>query len=199
MNNIKNNIFIDPTSIVEKNVSIGKNTKVWHFSHIQSGSSLGSNCVIGQNVYIAPDVAIGNNVKIQNNVSVYKGVIIEDDVFVGPSAVFTNVINPRSFIERKDEFKNTILKKGCSIGANATIICGNIIGKYALVGAGSVVTKNVDDFQLVFGIPAKHKGEVCECGCKILMDMKKGIYCNECDRKYEIYNFDKIRKIKNEV
>ena len=150
-------IFIHESSYVDKNVSIGDGTKIWHFSHIQSGVTIGKNCVIGQNVNIGSNVKIGDNVKIQNNVSVYEGVYISDDVFIGPSVVFTNVINPRSFIDKKEEFRKTLLKKGSSIGANSTIICGVIIGNYSMIGAGSVVTKNVEDFSLVYGVPAVKK------------------------------------------
>lgn len=156
--------FIHPTSIVDADAQIGDGTKVWHFCHIMPNAVIGKGCTLGQNVMVGRGVKIGNGVKIQNNVSVYEGVILEDDVFVGPSAVFTNVINPRSFIERKSSFMPTVVKKGASIGANATIICGVVIGEYALVGAGSVVTKNVDSFSVVVGNPAKKIGEVDEAG-----------------------------------
>lgn len=147
-------IYIDKTAVIDDNVTIGEGTKIWHFCHVSSEAIIGSNCIIGQNVFIDKGVKIGNNVKIQNNVSVYKGVIIEDDVFLGPSCVFTNVKNPRSFIERKHEMKHTLVKKGASIGANATIICGNTVGKYSFVGAGAVVTRNVEDYSVVVGNPA---------------------------------------------
>lgn len=179
------NIHIHNTSCVDENVDIGDNTKIWHFSHIQSGCKIGQNCIIGQNVYIAPDVKIGNNVKIQNNVSVYKGVIIEDDVFVGPSVVFTNVINPRSFIERKNEFKDTLIRKGASIGANSTIICGNIIGKYVLIGAGSVVTKDISNYALAYGNPAKKKRFICICGGELQKMIRRQLICYICYRKYK--------------
>ena len=158
--------FKHPTAVVESD-SIGEGTKIWHFSHIMSEAKIGKGCTIGQNVMIAPSVFIGNNVKIQNNVSVYEGVVIEDDVFLGPSMVFTNVTNPRSFISRRDEFRRTLVKKGATIGANATIICGNIIGKYAFVGAGAVVTKDVPDYALVVGNPARITGWMCACGIKL--------------------------------
>ena len=152
--------FLHESSIVDDNASIGSNTKIWHFSHILSDTDIGKNCSFGQNCMVGPKVIIGNGVKEQNNVSIYEGVEIEDDVFLGPSTVFTNVINPRSFIIRKDVFKNTLLKKGCSVGANATIICGVIIGEYALIGSGAVVTKDVKPYALMVGVPAKQIGWV---------------------------------------
>ncbi len=154
---MKNNFFIHESSYVDDDVTIGDGTKIWHFSHVMSGATIGENCSLGQNVFIGEGVTIGNNVKIQNNVSLYQGVIIKDDVFIGPSVVFTNVINPRAFIERKDEYRNTIIRKGASIGANATIICGTVVGEYSMVGAGSVVTKDVGCYSLVYGVPSiKH-------------------------------------------
>ena len=158
--------FVHESSYIDNNVLIGDNTKIWHFCHIMSGVVIGKNCVIGQNVFIAPNVIIGDNCKIQNNVSIYEGVILEDDVFCGPSMVFTNVINPRAFIERKNEFKKTVLKKGCSVGANATILCGTTIGSYSLIASGSVVTKDVTPFTIVKGNPANLYGVICKCGKK---------------------------------
>ena len=152
--------FVHSSSMVDENVNIGENTKIWHFSHILSGTTIGKNCSFGQNCVVGGDVTVGNGVKVQNNVSIYKGVTIEDDVFLGPSMVFTNVINPRAFIQRKEEFKPTLLKKGCSIGANATIICGVTIGEYALVGSGAVVNRDVKPFALMVGVPAKQIGWV---------------------------------------
>ena len=163
--------FSHESSYIDEDVSIGKNTKIWHFSHIMKNSSIGNGCNIGQNVVVSPDVKIGNFVKIQNNVSVYTGVICEDYVFLGPSMVFTNIINPRSHINRRKEYVKTLIKYGATIGANATIICGNNIGKYALVGAGSVVTKPVPDYALVVGNPAKQIGWVSEAGHR-LFDME---------------------------
>ncbi|PLY10478.1 MAG: N-acetyltransferase [Arcobacter sp.] len=156
--------FVHESSFVDSNVEIGDNTKIWHFSHILEDSKIGKNCSFGQNCVVGPNVTIGNSVKVQNNISIYKGVEIEDDVFLGPSMVFTNIINPRAFVIRKSEFKKTLLKKGSSIGANATIICGNTIGRYALIGAGSVVNKDVKDFALMVGVPAKQIGWVSISG-----------------------------------
>jgi UDP-2-acetamido-3-amino-2,3-dideoxy-glucuronate N-acetyltransferase len=152
--------FSHETAIIDQGSSIGTGTKIWHFSHVLSGTTIGQACSFGQNCVIGPDVRIGDGVKVQNNISIYKGVEIENDVFVGPSAVFTNVINPRAFIPRKDEFKKTLLKKGCTIGANVTIICGVTIGEYALVGSGAVVSKDVRPYALVVGVPAKQSGWV---------------------------------------
>jgi len=152
--------FSHETAIIDKDTTIGNTTKIWHFSHILSGTTIGQGCSFGQNCVVGPDVVIGNGVKIQNNISIYKGVEIEDDVFVGPSVVFTNVINPRAFIPRKHEFKKTLLKKGCTIGANATIICGVTIGEYALIGSGAVVRKDVPPYALMVGVPAKQIGWV---------------------------------------
>ncbi|GHT71355.1 N-acetyltransferase [Bacteroidia bacterium] len=155
-----NNYQAHPTAVIDEGAKIGNGTKIWHFSHIMSGAVIGEDCNIGQNVVISPKVSLGNNVKVQNNVSVYTGVTCEDDVFLGPSCVFTNVLNPRSFISRKDEFKPTLVKCGASIGANATILCGITIGEYAMIGAGAVVTKNVPAFALVVGNPGRQVGQV---------------------------------------
>ena len=152
--------FSHETAIVDDNVSIGEGTKIWHFSHILSASKIGKNCSFGQNCVVGPKVTIGAGVKVQNNVSVYEGVEVEDDVFLGPSMVFTNVINPRAFIQRKEEFKKTLLKKGCSIGANATIVCGVTIGEYALIGSGAVINRDVKPYTLMVGVPAKQIGWV---------------------------------------
>ncbi len=171
------------TAVIDAPCRIGKETKIWHFSHIMSGAEIGGGCNIGQNVVISSGAKIGHNVKIQNNVSVYKGVTLEDDVFCGPSMVFTNVINPRSHISRKHEFKETLIKKGATIGANATIICGNTIGRYAFIGAGAVVTKDVPDYALMLGNPAKVAGWMCECGHQL--DLQDEIAtCNECMKQY---------------
>ena len=169
-NNKSTNIQIHPSSFIDDNVQIGENTKIWHFSHVLSHTTIGKNCSFGQNCVVGPKVTIGNGVKVQNNVSIYEGVEIEDDVFLGPSCVFTNVINPRAFIQRKDEFKKTLLKKGCSIGANATIVCGVTIGEYALVGSGAVVTKDVKPYALMVGVPAKQIGWVGMSGNTLHFD-----------------------------
>jgi UDP-2-acetamido-3-amino-2,3-dideoxy-glucuronate N-acetyltransferase len=177
-------LFIHESSYVDEPSNIGIGTKIWHFTHIMSPCEIGENCNIGQNVVISPMVKLGNNVKVQNNVSIYTGVICEDDVFLGPSCVFTNVINPRSFIERKSEYMKTIIKKGASIGANATIICGHIIGEYAFIGAGTVITKDIPDYALVIGNPGKVIGYICQCGERIYFDSSIETFCNSCGKHY---------------
>jgi UDP-2-acetamido-3-amino-2,3-dideoxy-glucuronate N-acetyltransferase len=159
--------FVHDSSYVDEGSQIGKGTKIWHFCHVMTRSRIGRECNIGQNVVISPDVVIGDNVKIQNNVSVYTGVVIEDDVFCGPSMVFTNVINPRGHVSRKHEFRRTLVKRGASLGANSTILCGHTIGRYAFVGAGAVVTKDIPDYALVMGNPARIAGWMCGCGAKL--------------------------------
>ncbi len=178
------NYFVHESSYVDEPCEIGDNTKIWHFSHIMSGCKIGENCNIGQNVVVSPNVEIGDNCKIQNNVSLYTGVTCEEDVFLGPSCVFTNVINPRSHINRRDEYKKTVIKKGASIGANATIVCGHNIGRYAFVGAGSVVTKDIPDFALVVGNPARICGWVCKCGEKLDFSETSITTCKKCNEKY---------------
>ena len=159
--------FAHPTAVIDASVEIGEKTKIWHFSHILSGSKIGENCNIGQNVVVGPDVAIGNKCKIQNNVSVYKGVTLEDGVFCGPSMVFTNIYNPRAEISKMDQVRPTIVKKGATLGANCTIVCGHTIGRYAFIGAGAVVTKDVPEHALMVGNPARQIGSVCECGGRL--------------------------------
>jgi UDP-2-acetamido-3-amino-2,3-dideoxy-glucuronate N-acetyltransferase len=176
--------FVHPSSYIDENVEIGEGTKIWHFCHILRNTKIGKNCVLGQNVMVGPNVIIGNRCKIQNNVSVYEGVELEDDVFCGPSMVFTNVINPRAFIERKHEFKKTLVKKGATIGANATIVCGVTIGRYALVGAGAVVTKDVPDYALVVGVPARQIGWVCKCGNTLKNRKEDKLVCSSCGSEY---------------
>lgn len=175
--------FVHETSCVDKSSTIGEGTKIWHFSHVMSGCTIGERCNIGQNVVISPDVILGSGVKIQNNVSVYTGVICEDDVFLGPSCVFTNVMNPRAFIPRKNEYRSTLIRRGASIGANATIICGHTVGKYAMVGAGAVVTRDVPDYALVYGVPAKIQGYVCQCGVQLQFQGHVAV-CAACGKKY---------------
>ena len=180
--------YAHPTAVVDEGCTIGKGTKIWHFSHIMPKCVIGENCNIGQNVVVSPDVIIGNNVKVQNNVSIYTGVICEDDVFLGPSAVFTNVINPRSGVVRKNEYKQTLVKKGASIGANATILCGNTIGEYAFIGAGAVVTKDVPAYALLIGNPARQTGWMSEYGHKLKFDSKAEAVCEESKEKYRLEN-----------
>ena len=173
-------------AIIDDGCTIGSGTKIWHFSHIMSGCTIGRDCNIGQNVVVSPQVVLGNNVKVQNNVSVYTGVTCEDDVFLGPSAVFTNVINPRSAIARKDQYRPTVVKRGASIGANATIVCGHTIGQYALIGAGAVVTKDVKPYALVVGNPARQTGWVSEYGHKLKFDSNNIAVCPESGKRYKL-------------
>jgi UDP-2-acetamido-3-amino-2,3-dideoxy-glucuronate N-acetyltransferase len=189
--------FAHNTAIIDEGCQIGEGTKIWHFSHIMPNAQLGANCILGQNVFVAGKVIIGNNVKIQNNVSLYEGVVCEDDVFLGPSMVFTNVINPRSFIERKTEYKSTIIRKGATIGANATIVCGNEIGEYALIGAGSVVTKPVNAYELVVGNPAKRMGWVSKNGHKLFFDDSGYATCPETKQQYRLVD-SKVSKVNDE-
>lgn len=179
------NYFVHESSYVDEPCEIGEGTKIWHFSHIMQNSKIGKKCNIGQNVVVSPDVILGDNVKIQNNVSIYTGVICEKDVFLGPSMVFTNVVNPRSHVIRKDEYKQTLMKQGSSVGANAVIICGNTIGKFAFIGAGAVVTKKVPDYALVVGNPARVVGWMCECGIRLDFGDKTECSCNACGKTYE--------------
>ncbi len=180
------NYFVHESSFIDANVLVGDNSKIWHFCHILSDSKIGSNCSFGQNCVVGPKVNIGSGVKVQNNVSIYEGVEVEDDVFLGPSMVFTNVVNPRSFITRKEEFKKTILKKGCSIGANATIVCGVTIGEYALIGSGAVINKDVKPYALMVGIPAKQIGWVSYAGNTLVFDENDEAIDNFDDSKYKI-------------
>jgi len=179
-------VKIHVSAEVSPNASVGKGTSIWQNCIIQDEAVIGNNCNIGANVFIEKGVRIGNGVKIKNNIAVYSGVVCEDDVFLGPNCVFTNVINPRSFISRKDEFKPTLVKKGATIGANATVVCGNTIGKYAMVGAGAVVTRNISDYELVVGNPAKRIGYVCKCGCRLRMDDDLTFHCDGCSKSYRL-------------
>ena len=178
------NYFAHETAIIEKGCLVGKGTKIWHFTHLMTGCILGENCNLGQNVVISPDVILGKNVKIQNNVSVYTGVTCEDDVFLGPSMVFTNIINPRSQVVRKDHYERTLVRKGATIGANATIVCGHEIGEYAFVGAGAVVTKNVPPYALVVGNPGRQTGWMSEYGHRLHFDERGIATCPESHEKY---------------
>jgi UDP-2-acetamido-3-amino-2,3-dideoxy-glucuronate N-acetyltransferase len=180
------NVFVHESAYVDDGAEIGEGTKIWHFSHIMPGARIGRACNIGQNVVISPDVSIGNNVKIQNNVSVYTGVVLEDDVFCGPSMVFTNVINPRSHVSRKHEYQKTVVGRGASLGANCTIVCGHNVGRYAFVGAGAVVTKDIPDYALVVGNPGRVVGWVCQCGVKLASGgvAPAHMTCADCGASY---------------
>ncbi|TCI84454.1 acyltransferase [Tenacibaculum sp. M341] len=191
-----NSFFAHESAIINEKSNVGNGTKVWHFSHIMQDSVIGDHCNIGQNVVISPKVVLGSNVKVQNNVSIYTGVICEDDVFLGPSMVFTNVINPRSAINRKNEFKSTLVKKGASIGANATIICGVTIGEYGFVGAGTVVTKDVLPYALVVGNPSRQVGWVSEYGHKLEFDRNGEAVCIESMEKYKLIDNTVLKILK---
>jgi UDP-2-acetamido-3-amino-2,3-dideoxy-glucuronate N-acetyltransferase len=186
--------FAHPTAIIDEGCEIGTGTKIWHFTHVMAGSVIGPKCNLGQNVVVSPGVVLGENVKVQNNVSIYSGVICEDDVFLGPSMVFTNIVNPRSAIIRRDQYVKTLVKKGASIGANATLICGNTIGEYALIGAGSVVTKDVLPFALVVGNPSRQIGWVSEYGHTLKFDEQGIAVCPESKEKYKLEN-QRVKKI----
>ena len=192
-----NTFFSHPTAIIDEGCDIGDGSKIWHFSHIMPNCKIGSHCNIGQNVVISPDVVLGNNVKVQNNVSIYTGVICEDDVFLGPSMVFTNVINPRSAVNRKNEYQKTVVKKGATIGANATIVCGHDIGKYAFIGAGAVVTKSIPDYALVMGNPARQTGWMSEYGHKLNFEENGVAVCPEIGEKYLLKD-GRVSKISEE-
>lgn len=189
------NYFAHETAIIDEGCNIGNDVKIWHFSHIMSNCIIGERCNIGQNVVISPEVVLGKNIKIQNNVSVYTGVICEDDVFLGPSMVFTNVINPRSAVNRRNEYAKTLVKKGASIGANATVLCGNTIGEYAMIGAGAVITKNVKPYALVIGNPAKQIGWVSEYGHRLNFDSNRLAFCPETKQEY-ILKDNKVTRVK---
>lgn len=182
------NFYVHETAVIDEGCEIGAGTKIWHFSHIMSNCKIGEGCNIGQNVVVSPQVVLGKNVKVQNNVSIYTGVVCEDDVFLGPSMVFTNVINPRSAINRKNEYAKTVVKKGASVGANSTIVCGHDIGQYAFIGAGAVVTKNVPDYALVVGNPARQTGWMSEYGHKLKFNNEGFAECPESKEKYQLLN-----------
>jgi len=187
--------FIHPTAVVDEGCQIGEGTKIWHFSHVMSGSTIGKNCNLGQNVVISPDVVLGNNVKVQNNVSIYTGVICEDDVFLGPSMVFTNVINPRSAVVRRNQYQKTHVGRGASIGANATIVCGHDIGEFAFIGAGAVVTREVPAYALVVGNPARQTGWMSEYGHKLKFNAQGIASCPESNQLYKLEN-NRVSRIK---
>ncbi|TMM58954.1 N-acetyltransferase [Maribacter algarum] len=191
---IETNFFAHETAVIDDGCIIGKDSKIWHFSHIMSDCILGEKCNIGQNVVVSPKVVLGNNVKVQNNVSIYTGVICEDDVFLGPSMVFTNIVNPRSAIIRRDSYVQTLVEKGASIGANATIICGNKIGKYSLIGAGAVITKEVKPYALLVGNPAKQIGWVSEYGHRLVFDEAGKATCKESKQEYQLSG-DSVERI----
>ncbi len=189
------NFFAHPTAIIDEGCEIADGVKIWHFSHIMPGCKIGENCNIGQNVVVSPKVVLGKNVRVQNNISIYEGVICEDDVFLGPSMVFTNVINPRSAISRKTEYMQTLVKRGASIGANATIVCGNEIGEFAFIGAGTVVTKKVLPYALVVGNPGKHIGWMSEYGQRLVFDSDGFASCSESGERYQLMDGN-VRKVK---
>ena len=187
------NYFAHESACIDEGARIGEGTKIWHFSHVLSGSIIGDHCNIGQNVVIGPDVTIGNGCKIQNNVSVYKGVTLEDNVFCGPSMVFTNVYNPRAHIRRMDELRPTLVKKGATLGANCTVVCVHSIGRYAFLGAGATVIKDVPDYALVVGVPARIVGWLCECGEKLNFVGSKAL-CKACAKRYALTNNEKVEQ-----
>jgi UDP-2-acetamido-3-amino-2,3-dideoxy-glucuronate N-acetyltransferase len=176
--------YIHPTAVVDENVEIGEGTKIWHFVHVSSEATIGKNCVLGQNVFIDKGVQIGDRVRVQNNVSIYKGVTVEDDVFLGPSCVFTNVINPRAFVQRKNEFQPTLVRRGTTVGANATVVCGHQLGAYSFIGAGSVVTSEVSPYALMVGNPARRIGWMCRCGLRLID--REPYQCNACGAAYTV-------------
>ncbi|NJK85506.1 MAG: N-acetyltransferase [Bacteroidales bacterium] len=185
---MEDKFFAHPTAVVDEGCEIGKNVKIWHFSHIMSGCKIGDGCNIGQNVVVSPEVVLGKNVKVQNNVSIYTGVICEDDVFLGPSMVFTNIVNPRSAVNRKNQYVKTVVERGATIGANSTIVCGHTIGRFAFIGAGAVVTKNVPPYALVIGNPARQAGWMSEFGHKLIFDKEGIAVCPESKEKYKLEN-----------
>ena len=195
-----NDVFVHESSIVDGGAEVGRGTRIWHFCHVMPRARIGARCSLGQNVFVADDVVIGDNVKIQNNVSLYTGVHVEDDVFLGPSVVFTNVLNPRSRISRKDEFRRTLVRRGASIGANATVVCGATLGEFAFVGAGSLVTRDVPDHALVFGVPARIRGWMCRCGIKLGLPPSSPAaeaVCAVCGDRYE-QDGDRVRRLASE-
>ncbi len=187
--------YAHPSSVIDEGCQVGDGTKIWHFSHVMGSAIIGKDCTLGQNVMVAANVKLGNRVKVQNNVSIYEGVICEDDVFLGPGVVLTNVINPRSAISRKSEYKKTLIQKGASIGANATIVCGNTIGEYAFIGAGAVVTKDVPSYALIVGNPGRQTGWMSEFGHKLIFDAKNKAVCAESGQEYVLEN-NRVKRVK---
>jgi len=185
--------FAHETAVIDEGAEIGEGTKIWHFSHIMTGCKIGRNCNLGQNVVVSPDVVLGNNVKVQNNVSIYTGVICEDDVFLGPSMVFTNVINPRSAVVRRDKYVQTLVEKGATIGANATIVCGNLIGKFSFIGAGAVVTREVKPYALVVGNPSRQVGWMSEYGHRLEFNQEGLAKCPESGEEYRLKDYKVIK------
>lgn len=194
MSTTSDSAYVHPSAIVDEDVVLGPGTKVWHFVHVSSGARIGANCALGQNVFVARGVRIGNGVRIQNNVSIYEGVDVDDDAFLGPSCVFTNVNNPRSFVQRKNEYKPTRVGRGASIGANATIVCGHDIGDYAFIGAGAVVTKNVPDYALIVGNPGRRLGWICQCGVRLGSGVGN-VRCEACGMDYDVTASSCERKV----
>jgi UDP-2-acetamido-3-amino-2,3-dideoxy-glucuronate N-acetyltransferase len=192
---MNNDFFAHETAVIDEGCQIGKGTKIWHFTHIMKDCTIGEDCNLGQNVVVSPGVILGRNVKVQNNVSIYTGVICEDDVFLGPSMVFTNVVNPRSHILRRDQYKQTLVRRGASIGANATIVCGNEIGEFAFIGAGTVVTKPVPAYALIVGNPGRHAGWMSEYGHRLHFDQNGIAICPESHEKYQLIDQLTVRKI----
>lgn len=184
----ENKYYAHETAVIDKGAIIGENSKIWHFCHVMSNSKIGENCSLGQNVFVANDVTLGNNVKVQNNVSIYTGVTCEDDVFLGPSMVFTNITNPRSAVVRKGQYEKTLVKKGASIGANATIVCGHTVGEFAFIGAGTVITKDVPDYALMVGVPARQLGWMSRYGQRLNFNDENIAICSESKQKYKLSN-----------
>ena len=197
------NYYVHPSSVIDEPVTIGKDTKIWHFCHVMSGAQIGEKCSLGQNVFVGSKVKIGNNVKIQNNVSIYDNVYLEDDVFCGPSMVFTNVINPRSHIIRKHEYRDTYVRRGASIGANATVVCGVTLGKFCFIGAGAVVNRDVKPYALVAGVPARIMGWMCHCGIRLALpassDLEEEATCNHCGSQYLLKVSGDLQVIKEKM
>lgn len=189
------NFYAHTSAVIDEGCTIGEQTKVWHFCHVSAGAVIGERCVLGQNVFVSSKAVIGNNVKIQNNVSVYDSVELEDDVFCGPSMVFTNVINPRSHVSRKDEYKKTLVKRGATIGANATVVCGITLGAYCFIGAGAVVTRDVPAFALMTGVPARIRGWMCQCGEKLEFELQCQVQCKTCKNQYKKDGPEQVKMI----